>query len=520
MAAAPDPGPSHVCFVVHGLTATTSDVRHIAAALSRAHGPTLAVVPARANEGPLYSLFSTQRGVADGGARLAAEVKAYLRAHSSVTRVSFAAHSLGGLYVRAAAHELPPHVELVNFLSFATPHAGVRGHVGLGLFDPLILRGLLGQTGRDLLLAPAAAAQANDAAAPIASANSGPLSPFSSFAALLAPAPILDRLSDGLHLNALRRFKHRVVIAAESEVLVPLSSAALVESTERLDQLASEGRHARLHFHHERRADDMVPLPMGGNSASGELIPMGNYIHVRRVYSQVTTAPGAGWAGPSEASPSSSTSSSSPPSSSALASAYAHGGGLIMSSPATAIAELAPVSPVAVRQRRHSRSSAPSSRADEEEGLFGLHSEEGNSSACASASASSGSSAALGDAGKALVADTAVAATSFATSPPSRLAAALSSLWPQGRAHVPLPPLPQSPTAEPAARPALLYSQEHRIIRQLRESMSWSTVLVSFAEFPGRGLFDHWRIVVSRPYLEPGLGHDVLDFAARHCFEH
>ena len=147
---------SHVVFVVHGLSATTEDVRPLCEALARHHAARgVRVVAARANEGALWSLFSTVRGVDDGGARLAAEVAAWLARpeHAAVRRVSFAGHSLGGVYIRAAAARLPPHVELVNFVSFASPHAGVRRFVGRGALDGLLARGLLlGQTGRDMVL--------------------------------------------------------------------------------------------------------------------------------------------------------------------------------------------------------------------------------------------------------------------------------------------------------------------------------------------------------------------------------
>ena len=68
-----------------------------------------------------------------GGARLADEVDMLLREFPTVNAVSFVGLSLGGLYSRYALgelHERHPDLHLANLVTLATPHAGVRGHLG------------------------------------------------------------------------------------------------------------------------------------------------------------------------------------------------------------------------------------------------------------------------------------------------------------------------------------------------------------------------------------------------------
>jgi len=62
------------------------------------------------------------------------------------------------------------------------------------------------------------------------------------------------------------------------------------------------------------------------------------------------------------------------------------------------------------------------------------------------------------------------------------------------------------------------WSPERRIVNGLRAAAPWTTVTCDFDEFPAGALLAHWRIVVSRPYITP-VGEDILDFAAKYCFE-
>lgn len=215
---------SHACFIVHGLSATREDMRFVADAIKKERGDDVDIILSKANEGVLYSLFTTTTGVASGGALLAQEVIDFLYLNTHINRISFIAHSNGGNYVRYAVkiiHEkLQEKVEFVNYISFATPHVGVKNFVGnflnLGLhyvIDGFLQFGLLGQTGRDMITT-------ND------DEQTG----------------VLNRLCyDTLFVNAMKRFKNRTILAANSELLVPFVSAALVESVSRLEELVKEG---------------------------------------------------------------------------------------------------------------------------------------------------------------------------------------------------------------------------------------------------------------------------------------
>ena len=214
----------HACFIVHGLSATREDMRFVADAMKKERGNDVHIILSKANEGVLYSLFTTTTGVAEGGSKLAQEVIDYINQNIHINRISFMAHSNGGNYVRYAVkiiHEkLQEKVEFVNYVVFATPHVGVKNFVGnflnIGLhyvIDGFLHFGLLGQTGRDMITT-------ND------DEQTG----------------VLNRLCyDTLFVNAMKRFKNRTILAANSELLVPFVSAALVESVSRLEELVKEG---------------------------------------------------------------------------------------------------------------------------------------------------------------------------------------------------------------------------------------------------------------------------------------
>lgn len=93
--------------------------------------------------------------------RLALEVKEVVKAHPSLQRISFVGNSLGGLYSRYALKELWDEgsrtiagCEPVTFMTIASPHLGVRKHLGLPFPRPLHFMApvFLGQTGEDLFL--------------------------------------------------------------------------------------------------------------------------------------------------------------------------------------------------------------------------------------------------------------------------------------------------------------------------------------------------------------------------------
>lgn len=78
--------------------------------------------------------------------------------------------------------------------------------------------------------------------------------------------------------------------------------------------------------------------------------------------------------------------------------------------------------------------------------------------------------------------------------------------WRQGSGHY-------SSSEYNAHSPPL--QEEAAMVNRLRSEMTWTTVVVDFEEFPP--CLEHWRIVVSRPYITP-IGSDIPLFAARHCF--
>ncbi|CAN6443776.1 unnamed protein product [Victoria cruziana] len=139
-------GPDHLLVLVHGILASPSDWTYVEAELRRQLGSKFLVHASSAN-----SYTKTLGGIDVAGRRLADEVKQVVHDVESLTRISFLAHSLGGLFARYAIsvlysqdHDLTndrrgnkensfspkPSIaglEPVNFITLATPHLGVRG---------------------------------------------------------------------------------------------------------------------------------------------------------------------------------------------------------------------------------------------------------------------------------------------------------------------------------------------------------------------------------------------------------
>ena len=67
--------------------------------------------------------------------RVANEVRGLLREFPSIEHISFIGMSLGGMYNRFAltelVHDANVTVSPVNFITLASPHAGVRSHLPL-----------------------------------------------------------------------------------------------------------------------------------------------------------------------------------------------------------------------------------------------------------------------------------------------------------------------------------------------------------------------------------------------------
>lgn len=142
--------PDHLLVLVHGIYASPSDWRYVEAELKRRLGRHFLIYASSSNT---YS--KTFAGIDGAGKRLADEVKKIVKSTDSLKRISFLAHSLGGLIARYAvgalytpnasssvvddnnnnsnnADERPEGMiaglEAINFITLATPHLGVRGN--------------------------------------------------------------------------------------------------------------------------------------------------------------------------------------------------------------------------------------------------------------------------------------------------------------------------------------------------------------------------------------------------------
>ncbi|XP_031129926.1 putative lipase YDR444W [Ipomoea triloba] len=179
--------PDHLLVLVHGILASTSDWTYAQAELKRRLGRKFLIYASSCN-----TYTKTFTGIDGAGKRLADEVRLVVEKAESLKKISFIAHSLGGLIARYAVAVLyTPNIssnqsqdmvassaangkpvcssnkgliaglEPINFITLATPHLGVRGNKQLPfLFGVLILEKLaapmapffIGRTGRQLFL--------------------------------------------------------------------------------------------------------------------------------------------------------------------------------------------------------------------------------------------------------------------------------------------------------------------------------------------------------------------------------
>ncbi|KAE9591337.1 hypothetical protein Lal_00038568 [Lupinus albus] len=147
--------PDHLLVLVHGISGSPSDWTYAEGELKRQLGKNFLVYASASNA---YSMTFT--GIDESGRRLADEVRQVVKQTRSLKRISFLAHSLGGLFARYAVAVLyspdtcnsDQHVdtdnsimessqrttnfsnggmiaglEPINFITLATPHLGVRG---------------------------------------------------------------------------------------------------------------------------------------------------------------------------------------------------------------------------------------------------------------------------------------------------------------------------------------------------------------------------------------------------------
>ncbi|KAI5467215.1 putative serine esterase-domain-containing protein [Mariannaea sp. PMI_226] len=121
----------HLCVLVHGLWGNPNHMRNIAKALRKKYSHDhLYILLAKQNSGNF-----TYDGIDRGGERICAEIEAEIREIESrggkITKLSIVGYSLGGLISRYAVGLLYAKgffntVKCMNFVTFASPHLGVR----------------------------------------------------------------------------------------------------------------------------------------------------------------------------------------------------------------------------------------------------------------------------------------------------------------------------------------------------------------------------------------------------------
>ncbi|XP_010540509.1 PREDICTED: putative lipase YDR444W [Tarenaya hassleriana] len=139
--------PDHLLVLVHGILASPNDWIYVEAELKRRLGRKFLIYASSSN-----TFTKTFGGIDGAGKRLAEEVMQVVQKSRSLKKISFLAHSLGGLFARYAVSVLysptvpqagddslshsgnsqPPRgrisgLEPINFITLATPHLGVRG---------------------------------------------------------------------------------------------------------------------------------------------------------------------------------------------------------------------------------------------------------------------------------------------------------------------------------------------------------------------------------------------------------
>ncbi|KAF3319716.1 lipase [Carex littledalei] len=152
--------PDHLLVLVHGILASPNDWIYAEAELKRRLGSNFLIYVSSSN-----SFIKTFEGIDVAGRRLAAEVENIVEENYGLTKISFLAHSLGGLFTRYALAVLYSSDDLImginitsqntktddskevtsrsgliaglepiNFITLATPHLGVRGNKQVGIY--------------------------------------------------------------------------------------------------------------------------------------------------------------------------------------------------------------------------------------------------------------------------------------------------------------------------------------------------------------------------------------------------
>ncbi|CAA7060287.1 unnamed protein product [Microthlaspi erraticum] len=121
--------PDHLVIMVNGIIGSSADWKYAAEQFVKKFPDKVLVHRSESNSATL-----TFDGVDKMGERLANEVVSVIKHRNGLRKISFVAHSLGGLVARYAIgklYEQPGEIaglEPINFITFATPHLGSRGH--------------------------------------------------------------------------------------------------------------------------------------------------------------------------------------------------------------------------------------------------------------------------------------------------------------------------------------------------------------------------------------------------------
>ncbi|KAM7530604.1 hypothetical protein LguiB_034014 [Lonicera macranthoides] len=220
--------PDHLLVLVHGILASPNDWTYVEAELKKRLGRNFLIFASSCN-----TYTKTFTGIDGAGKRLAEEVTQVVRKTESLKRISFLAHSLGGLFARHAVAVLySPNdassgselseslaflananskntssslnqgmiagLEPINFITLASPHLGVRGKKQLPF--------LLGVPFLERLAAPIAPILAGRTGSQLFLTDGKPNKP-----------PLLLRMAsdceDGKFISALGAFRCRIVYA-------------------------------------------------------------------------------------------------------------------------------------------------------------------------------------------------------------------------------------------------------------------------------------------------------------------
>ncbi|KAI0492061.1 hypothetical protein KFK09_026326 [Dendrobium nobile] len=218
--------PDHLLVLVHGIFASPKDWTYAEAELKRQLGSNFLIHVSSSN-----TYIKTFAGIDGAGKRLADEVLTVVQKTKSLRKISFLAHSLGGLFARYAVAVLyssdklnkiqhnnivdstdgnPDRLgyisalgkiaglEPINFITLATPHLGVRGRKQLPF--------LLGVSFLEKLAAPLAPMFTGRTGSQLFLTDGEPKNP-----------PLLLRMSsdfkDLKFLSSLGAFKNRIIYA-------------------------------------------------------------------------------------------------------------------------------------------------------------------------------------------------------------------------------------------------------------------------------------------------------------------